>query len=64
MTTNSREERTALKQEAEENLSQAYRVLGDAADCLRGLGYTETIEEIGKAKDNINNAKNKMTRTR
>jgi hypothetical protein len=54
------EERRALVVEAEENLTGAYRLLGDAADCLRGLGFADALEEIGQAKNYINNAKNEM----
>jgi hypothetical protein len=54
------ETKRALVVEAEENLTGAYRALGDAADCLRGLGFSSAIEEIGQAKNYVNNAKNEL----
>jgi uncharacterized protein YerC len=52
------EEKARLESEAVELLTSAYRRLGDAADCIRFLGHTPAIEEIGRAKACINNAKN------
>jgi len=50
--------RRELIAEAERHLSDAYRLLGDAADCLRGLGIPDALAAIGNAKDKINDAKN------
>jgi hypothetical protein len=46
--------------DATARLNQAYRLLGDAADDLRGLGFPDALNEIGRAKDAINRAKDQI----
>lgn len=43
--------------DATTRLNQAYRLLGDAADDLRGLGFPDALNAIGDAKTAINRAK-------
>jgi len=42
------------------NLTEAYRLLGDAADDLRGLGEVEFLQAVGEAKAAINRAKDEI----
>lgn len=46
--------------DATARLNQAYRLLGDAADDLRGLGFLDALDAIGEAKTAINQAKNEI----
>jgi hypothetical protein len=45
---------------AADKLTAAYRELGDAADCLRGLGKPAALRAIGEAKEAINRAKEEI----
>lgn len=46
--------------DATARLNHAYRLLGDAADDLRGLGFPEALNKIGEAKSWINRAKDEI----
>ena len=49
-----------LRAQARDLLNDAYRLLGDATDCLRGLGHPDALNAIGDAKTAINQAKDSI----